>query len=249
MSAWKNLILLVPVFLCGCATGFDRHGRDDAADVAGHYQANCFKAQTELFAAVRADDAVRIRELLRTFPELANEYERGTKRPLTPLQVATERNQPAAMLALIECGADLQAGADSSEGTPLQMAARNGHKEATDMLLNSGATLDLYSAVALNKIVSVERFFRVATALGVSPWFANSRWTEPGGRETPLLLVAITNGHLEMVRLLLEHGASPFAQTIINPCFISDNNFKGTTIGLTPVGPPTGDLDVPIRKP
>ncbi|MBA4190204.1 MAG: hypothetical protein C0467_19640 [Planctomycetaceae bacterium] len=29
--------------------------------------------------------------------------------------------------------------------------------------------------------------------------------------------------------------------------YINDNNFKGTTIGLSPAGTPTGDLDVPIR--
>ena len=52
-----------------------------------------------------------------------------------------------------------------------------------------------------------------------------------------------------MAKLLLRYGANPNAKVTTRPLFISDNNFKGATIGLTPAGTVTPDLDVPVRKP
>jgi ankyrin repeat protein len=199
-----------------------------------------------LYSAVRNGNAFRVRLLLAINPGLLNEEEPNTKRSLTPLQIAADRNRLAVMKVLIELGADLRKGADSW-GTPLRIAACRGHTEAAELLLANGALLDLYSAVALDKRNEVEQIFQLAGLCGVQAWLANSRFMELDWRETPLLHVAAARGHLGMTALLLRYGADPDTKVIKRPFLISDVNVKGETPGLTPAGTWAPDLDVPVR--
>jgi ankyrin repeat protein len=204
-------------------------------------------SRTGLYASVWDGDPPRVRFLLTVHPHLIDAPERFTKHPLTPLQIAADRNRHTVMKLLIERGADLE-GADSREGTPLRIAARNGHRAAAERLLASGATLDLFSAVALDKRDEVERFLRTAAAFDRAKWLADARCAEPG-EDVPVLCVAASRGHREMVKLLLGYGADPGAKVIARPSVISDINRKGTVIGLTPAGTSALDFDIPVRKP
>ena len=207
-----------------------------------------FEGQYGLCSAVRDGNVPRVRFLLAVYPDLLDANNEGyTKVPLTLLQIGAQRNQLAVMKALIELGADPQTGI-GRYGTPLQIAARAGHREAAELLLANGAILDIYSAVALDKRDEVERFLRVANMIGLASWIANSRF-EFNWVSTPLLNVATSRGHAEMAKLLIQYGADPAAKVIQIPCFISDINHKGVIIGLTPTGIHTPELDVPIRKP
>lgn len=200
-----------------------------------------------LHASVRFGRVDQIRFMLAAFPELLDETERSTKRPLTPLQIAADRNHVAVMTLLIELGADLNKG-EGHLGTPLQLATRNGHREAAELLLAHGAVLDIFSAVALDRRAEVERYLRFAEVLGMAHWLANAR-LRMNWESTPLMQIAATRGHTEMAKLLLRYGADPAARVIEIPCFVSDINRKGTVIGLTPAGTRTPDLYVPVRKP
>ena len=249
MPSSKLLTFIVPVILCGCVTGLDRHKVGVESTVADRTRPDPHHRETGLYAAIRAGNVDRVRLILKVHPTLLDEYESRTKRPLTPLQTATDHGQLGVMELLVSLGADLEGGRDSGEGTPLRMAARDGLLDAAELLLAHGAQLDLYSAVALNKRSEVERLLRVASAFGGARHLASSRWKEPGGLDTPLVCLAGDRGHTEIVQLLVRYGADPKAVAVRSGPFISDNNFKGATIGLTPAGTLTYDLDVPVRKP
>jgi len=200
-----------------------------------------------LYEAVRNGNVDRVRFLLAVHPELLNAPEQYTKRPLTPLQIAAERDQLAVMKVLIELDVDLRTG--GSGGTPLQLATHAKNREAAELLLAHGAVLDLYSAVSLDKRDEVEQFLRLAAVLGLEKWLANVRYDEFVWRSTPLLCVATSKGHTEMAKLLIRYGADPDAKVITRPCYISDINHKGVTVGLTPAGTNVPDFDLPMRKP
>jgi ankyrin repeat protein len=228
------LPLLVPVLLGGCATALRE--QVGAAATTALARLDPYDPDTGLYAAARAGDALRVRLVLAGHPGLLDEPERYTKLPLTPLQIAADRNHLAVMKVLIGRGADLEAGSDSGWGSPLRIAAREGHREAAELLLEHGAVLDVFSAVALDKRDRVERALRAAAAFGVADWVANARVMEFGRHDTPLVRVAADRGHREMVALLVRYGADPGAGVISEPSFINDNRFEGVTSGVTPAG-------------
>jgi ankyrin repeat protein len=199
-----------------------------------------------LYASARSGNAERVRLFLTIRPDLIDAHETRTKLQETPLQAATDCNHLAVMKVVIDRGADVNA-TGSAWATPLQLAAYHGHRDAAELLLKHGATLDLYSAVALNKRDEVERLFVVANVFGLAKPLANSQIAEGRLHDTPLLCVARAKGHEEMAKLLLRNGADPDAKVTTRPTFISDRNFSGPTIGLTPAGVPTAELDVPVR--
>ncbi|WP_439625877.1 ankyrin repeat domain-containing protein [Gemmata sp.] len=201
-----------------------------------------------IHAGVREGNALRVHLILVCRPDLLNAVETRTKLPLTPLQIAADRGKTAVVKVLLAHGADVHA--DGWGWTsPLQLAASRGHREIAELLLKHGAVLDLYSAVALGRREEVEGYLQLAEVFGLSKQLANVCWAESPWHDTPLLRVAIGKGHVEMVRLLLAHGASPFTRPVTRPCYISDNNWKGATIGLAPAGTAASDFDLPALKP
>ena len=212
--------------------------------------ANCFDPfdwRTGLHAAARDGNVARVRLFLSLRPELRDVPERCSKSQFTPLQIAVDRNQLALVEVLLAHGADVE----TERGTwraPLRLATSAGRREAAELLLAHGAVLDFYSAVALDKLAEVESRLRFAAVFGAAKWLANSR-VEEGCQDTPVLCVASTRGNAEMAKLLIGYGADPNAKPIRRPAFVSDNNFKGVTYGLTAVGSPAPDLDVPVPQP
>lgn len=236
MPTLHNLAVLAPLLLVGCVADPTRVPPPAATGLGDPHD-----WKTGLYGAVRDGDADRVRQFLVAYPELLDETERFTKCPLTPLEIAAERNQLGVMGLLIERGADVKA------GRPLWLAAYHDHREAAELLLKHGATLDLYSAVALDRRAEVERMLRVAAVFGRGKRLANARCAVFGD-EVPVVRVASDKGLAEMVKLLVRHGADPDAKSIHRPSYISDNNFKGVTVGLTPAGTSAPDLVVPVRK-
>jgi ankyrin repeat protein len=230
--------LLAPVLLGGCLTGLGRPAPARPADPAAVPPVLAALRLTDpddwkhgLGAAVRAGDLPRVQLWLAARPDLLNETSRMHVLSATPLQAAVEENHLPIVEFLLACGADVEVG---REETPLRIAARGGHRKAAGLLLARGAVPDLYSAVALDDRAEVERQLRLAAALGLGRWVANTRSREPGGYHTPLVCVAYSRGHADMVALLVRYGADPRAEVIHRPCYINDNRFEGVTAGVTP---------------
>ncbi len=112
----------------------------------------------------------------------------------TPTPIFAAKTAEMAKL-LVEHGAKLRIRHEQSGNTPLLEAARNNYVGVVDVLLDAGETLDFDSAVELG------RTRLVAEMLSAKPWLAKPP-------KKPLYYAA-SQGNLELVKLLLEHGADP----------------------------------------
>ena len=110
----------------------------------------------------------------------------------TPIMAAM--NAKMAKL-LIAHGADIDVRGHHSHKTPLQAAADWGNVELAKVLIGAGAELDIESAVKLGRTEAV------VAMLEKKPWLAKAP-------RRPLHSAA-GNGDIEMVELLLKHGADP----------------------------------------
>ena len=87
--------------------------------------------------------------------------------------------------------------------TPIMAALYRGHHRVVDLIVESGADLDLFASAALGRLDGVRKEVESAPAAVNS--FAYDGWT-------PLHLAAFF-GHREAVEWLLDHGASIGAQS------------------------------------
>lgn len=122
---------------------------------------------------------------------------------------AVEKGDLAKVKQLIADGADISA--SSSTGTPLHLAALNGHTAVARFLIEKGANVDAKieedTASVLGKIAvksftfdSLSMDSRIKTAFGVTP-----------------LHLAAYGGHDELVRLLIKKGANVNAVFTLGP--------------------------------
>ena len=177
---------------------------------------------SEIHDAVRARDPEALKALLTRDPSLVQARDGDQKTPLhlaawdddaeivtlliahgadlnarhsinksTPLHYAKE---PAVARLLIQAGADLRA-ENSSGRTPLKHAVSTGDLDLIDVYLEAGEKLDFESLVELG------RTEEVAAMLEEKPWLAKP--------PSDALLTAAEDGNVELVRLLLAHGADP----------------------------------------
>ena len=116
---------------------------------------------------------------------------------------------------LLEKGADKTV-CDEDGGIPLHMAARNGHLEAVELLLvddidavEKGGVTPLMTAVISKSLCKEKTSNGHAKVVG----FLLEKGADPNGeiegyKGEPPLHVASRNGDVEMVKLLIEHGAT-----------------------------------------
>ena len=104
----------------------------------------------------------------------------------------------AAVKRLVEGeGADLEARGPDGE-TPLQAASHMGRKDIAEYLLARGARLDPYGAALLGGRADLAAFLQEDPEL----------LRRPGVHHAfPVLFMAITGGHVELSRWLIEQGA------------------------------------------
>jgi len=191
--------------------------------------ASRIESPPEFIEAVKRGDVSKVRDLVSANPALLSSR---TKRGLSPVLVALYSGQKVAAANLIALGADLDAhdaaaagrldrvrelverdpslvNATSAEGfTPMGLAAYLGHEEVVEYLLSKGADVNFAAPstgfTALTGAVS-QRHGRVADLLVRRGAEVNHLYE---GTLTPLV-VATSQGDLNLVRLLLDHGADP----------------------------------------
>jgi hypothetical protein len=122
------------------------------------------------------------------------------------------------MRKLLAGGAPIEA-TDVNRMTPVMLAAQGGHAEAFRLLADAGANLhalafrqvDLLEMAARGGNVEIVRFL-LGQGLPVNGhWQPRVEAQHQLGHDTPLMQAA-TNGHVGIVRILLEAGADPNAK-------------------------------------
>ena len=171
----------------------------------------------EMLKAAERGDAAKIRQLLASDTTLANTKGAFNK---TPLHWAAEKNYPEIAELLIAAGADINT--EVSWGmTPLQWAANMGSREVAQILLEHGARpqLNMWCAAGLGMLDVVESFWDGPDSLKPgagqtrSRDLGNGQWGKSPPPETytelisEALYIAARNGHVDVVRFLLEKGA------------------------------------------
>ncbi len=112
----------------------------------------------------------------------------------TPLHWAASSNDIAAVDALLDAGADINArGAVIAGGTPIADATAFGQWDAARRLLERGADTNLFEAAALGLVAEVQRHLDVNQRTAQT--ITSSFWG------------ACHGGHTDTAAVLLEHGA------------------------------------------
>lgn len=168
----------------------------------------------EILEAAESGDVARVTAMLAGDPSLANAKGGYDK---TPLHLAAEKNQATAVRVLIDAGADIEA--QTSWGmTPLEWASNCAGNEAAEVLLASGARMNLWAAAGLGKLDVVRSFFDIGrlkpgAAQNQCHRGADGVWVKgaPPSSDVEIVsdafYIACRNGHTEVARFLLEHGA------------------------------------------
>jgi ankyrin repeat domain-containing protein 17 len=147
-------------------------------------------APSEIFAAAYLNDLDRVVALLEADPERVHDRDDAG---MTPLHRAAENGQAEVVEALLAQGADVEAQTDEGQ-TPLQRSCyRSG---VVDLLLAHGASMDVFTAINLEKTACVARL------LGREPCLVRAKMWD----QTPLQIAA-RRDNAGLVRLLLDHGA------------------------------------------
>ena len=163
-------------------------------------------------------------EMLRILLGLRLDLESQDLEGLTPLHEAASCDKESALLMLLDKGANLQS-KDNDSQTPLHKAASKGILSAMRALISRGADLeanDEYNRTPLHLAVlsGSETAVRLLLSLSVNIEALNSKG------HTPLFEALYARKRSEnLVRLLLENGASTEARTTGPPAF-----FEGWTV-------------------
>jgi ankyrin repeat protein len=161
-----------------------------------------------LHIAVAQGDAAMTRLLLERGADVAKPDRTGEP----PLMIAARSGVPEVANLLLEHGAAVDVRDPSFGQTPLMLAVSNGHLEMAKLLIDRGADVN-----ARTLAVTPPRFIPPSespTGLSKGVGIVRAGWPEGRGKRFPAagsktpLLYATRAGHLELARLLLEHGAN-----------------------------------------
>jgi uncharacterized protein len=157
-------------------------------------------ARHTLMSAVAMGDVDAIRQMARSGADLNRRMDRTNHRR-TPLHLAVVKNQPAALGALIELGADLNL-QDAVGFTPVDQAALQGEEAMARRLIDAGAAITLPAAIALEMNDHIDRLIREdPEALSTTD---NRRWAKvlihASGRAPARVMEAL-------VRTVMRHRA------------------------------------------
>lgn len=127
--------------------------------------------------------------------KMYREHGAKTMGGMTSLLYAAREGNIAAGQALVEGGAKIDQVSGSEHSTPLVLAIANGHLDFAKMLVDHGANVNL------------------ANDMGVTPLFAtvDVKWVPHEWSPEPIIAQEKI-GYLEMMKLLLTHGADPNAR-------------------------------------
>ncbi len=152
--------------------------------------------KTLLHDAVWNDDPALLELLLACKLDVNAKSDQGRQ---TPLHYAAFGGYMRSIQFLLEHGADIDA-VDGAGHTPIHVAAQWGpNPNAAEELLRRGAKLDYITAVRLGCVKEAAAFIERDPKLATRP-------SVDGGMQ---MSEAAAAGHEAMVRLLLDHGASP----------------------------------------
>ncbi len=153
-------------------------------------------ARHNIFSAVAMGDVAAIRSLIARRPEDLERRMNGSRMRPMPLHLAVIHRQPAALLTLLDLGANIES-LDEAGFTPLDHAAVIGASGMVSILMDAGAKLRLPAAAALARHADVARLLR-----------RDPGALKPGGRWSRLIVRAAEYGSAGMIETLLSNGAS-----------------------------------------
>lgn len=127
-----------------------------------------------------------------------------------PLQVASQYDNQDIVSLLLEKGADVNS-KDYQGNTPLILAASGGHTELVQLLLEEGADIQAKNNLGWTALMQAAVYRHPETMKFLLSKGAIARDKAENERNITPLMVACDSGVADSVKLLLEHGADPFA--------------------------------------
>ena len=169
----------------------------------------------EMLKDARRGDLQAVQERLRRDPSLLLAKSGGHNR--TFLWEATRGNRPGLVEYLLKAGADPNVpGRIRSEIVvllkPYCIARRYRRTRLAELLLQAGTVIDIYSACFFGDTKRVQELLEEDPSLLMQEQEEDSVW-----RVTPLHF-AVTGGHVELTRLLIDQGApvAPYTRLLCN---------------------------------
>jgi ankyrin repeat protein len=153
-------------------------------------------AQHNIFTAVAMGDVESIRRLAEVSRDVMDKPMAIWEGRRRPLHLAVRKKQAAVIPVLLDLGADIDA-ADTDNLTPLDYAALEGYAEATSILLERRARVNLPAAFALGRQDLIDGFMKAAPDT-----------LKPGQPWAGLIELASGSASASVIESLLSNGAS-----------------------------------------